>query len=276
MAINNMSAKAATIRTDRPVSKLHKQGLEGGENDSVDKLKELLKFWDDRITRTNLAESYLKCKLRVHVHCRAVGSLDSQEFCALFQGKPPGREFHGARHFREKRVIGNNPATKIDIWGRGGHAYEKLVLVHDVQSMKTPYYIALPSLVRFQRLDTPDHFGIGARYFSCDLGFDIGDSGGPMPDRKTRIVVRGAPAGDTQLVGKIIQTGTEIVDCVSQNQGDLRREFLTDAKPDDAISRLGLIMSDLHIGTTIAEGSEFRLEILDVLCGPTNFPPDPI
>gem|GEM_PF-3529555 len=52
---------------------------------------------DQRLSFQNLPESYLKVKLRVHVHCRLLpfDLGDAKEFCAVFERYPLGGSVMG-------------------------------------------------------------------------------------------------------------------------------------------------------------------------------------
>ena len=73
------------IRTDRPVSDQEWPKL---GDDALSALDQLFKHWDERASFEKLAESYLKGKLRVHIHACILGLSvkrgEAVEFCAVF------------------------------------------------------------------------------------------------------------------------------------------------------------------------------------------------
>jgi len=132
---------------DRPVS--DQESSKRGD-DIVDAVNKLVERWNDGFSFQNLPESYLKAKLRVHVHCRLLpfDSGNAEKFCAMFEGYPSGRELDGTRQVGKQPIRFPASITQVDPIGDGGLCYEKSVLVYDVEHMQAPKYVPFPSLVR--------------------------------------------------------------------------------------------------------------------------------
>ncbi len=241
---------------DRPVS--DQEAPKYGD-DAIDRVKKLLKRWDDGFSFNNLAERYLELKLRVHVHCRLVprDSGNSKQFCAMFEGAASGRQL--------------NRTGNIAPIGNGGGGYEKSVLVQNVKAMEPPEYISFPSLVWFQFLDDLNHFGAGARYFSGNLGLCLGDSLDIPPDREGGVLVDGALTNSGQFASKMIERGSQIVNRVADNCERTVREALSDDELAYAVSGLGIVVGMNTIGVQIEETPQFSCEVIDVLFGPMGF-----
>jgi hypothetical protein len=272
-----MNSKSEHQLRDRSRPDLNQKQLEHFY-ESFDHFEQiLLKDRDEGNTFEQLAEGYLKGKLKIHVHCRvlSLGSGDTQEFCAMFQGKPLGRQsLQRTRSLGKKPVRIPSLVTSIDEIVATGGRYEKSVLVYDIEAMESPKIIEFPSLVWLQQLDTRDHFGARARYFSCNLGFNVGDSRKPISDREGGVVIGRSAANQAQLPSEVIETGSQIVDRITQNDKNLRRTGLDDFEFGNAVSCIGLIIWNCTVGVTFAEQSEFRFEALDVLFGPMDFSSD--
>lgn len=255
-------------------SALNEKKCESSE-DILDRFQEaVFKDWNDGQSLEKLAKGYLELKIKVHVHCRLVifGSWHTQEFCALFQGQSPRRKsLEGSLRFREKPVGIPPLVTGINEMRASRNCYEKSVFVYDIESMEPPEYIAFPSLVRLKNLDGLDHFGPGARYFSCNLGFNVG---GSVNDRECGTLVGRSTPSEAQLPSEIIETRAQVMDSVPQDEQQALGAFFRDVQDSEAVARLGIVVSENAIGVTIQEGPKFCLEVLDVLFGPVNLSPN--
>jgi hypothetical protein len=267
-----MNAEAIMQARDRPVLN---QKIAKNIDNSVDRIGELLKCWNDGFSFQNLPKSYVEGKLKVHIHCRLLPFFGghAQEYCALFQGDASRwQALQRSRQVGEQPIGVPTSVTGVDPMINGSSGYQEPVLVYDIEAVESPKYIAFPSFVRFEPLDCVNHFETGARYFSSKLGFNVG--GDILPDGERGARADCSSADDTQFAGQMIQSGSKVVDRVTNDSRDAVRQLLSDEEVADAVPCPSIIVEMSSIGILLKEGRQFKFEVLDVFFGPVNLYPD--
>jgi hypothetical protein len=254
------------LKNDRPVFKSLKK-REKYLDYAHDRIRQLKQAWDERLTFANLAESYLKGKLRVHVHWHSIDPLNSQQYCAIFQSHSAPELSMSAFDGRKESIQRNDgvdvPLEPIVVAGK---CYQKSVFVYDIKTVQTPKR-SVPSLVRTKGLDEVACIPADAFYLSHTPRVEIIEA---LTDRKRGARVDRFPVRENQASDKIIQAGPQIVDRISDDGQDFRRHFFDYAECDNTIAGLDIIVSDLAIGLTLKKEVNRRIKIIDVLFGPFN------
>jgi hypothetical protein len=248
---------------DRPASNLGQQKRKRF-NDATNQLHKLLEGWDNRLTFENIAESYLKAKLRIVVELRAIFGLHSEHFCAVFQRAGDTDETaivtYGKCSDRNDPQLNNN--HRID----SSERYEQAVFVKNIQLMQ-PAERVVPSLVRFK---TPDEIACclaGTLYCSFTTGFKLFPVGARENGESSSICDRSA-IGQNNLTGKMVKARSQIVDRIARNQRNAIGGRFDEAELYNSIATLRLVIGDSLISAGFEKRYTFNAEIHDVLFGP--------
>lgn len=151
MAINNMNAEPATIRTDRPVSNLQ-QLAKRRDNVPLDAVGDTLKDGTDRrLLSGSISDEYCNGQIAIHFHALARIYVDTPvagDFCLLFNAVTEGpfkKILSHVRRDRRSRALmrtnGNEQST---------------MLVDVFQFLKYPERMRcglIPSVIRLQSLN---------------------------------------------------------------------------------------------------------------------------
>jgi hypothetical protein len=144
------------------------------------------------------------------------------------------------------------------------------VLVPDVQLVKGPDEIPIPSLVGLQ----VGHYEIvqtgAAFYFSTAKSGYYSLKG--VPDWEFSVIANGSGDSETKkLVPSEVKSCSEIVDGVSDNGSKLKAEFLLRSVIEDKLPGLNISILDESIKVGIDKGRDAAFNLRDVMFGPFNF-----
>ena len=258
-------------------------------NESVNKLDELKKRWNERLTldSLDLTERYLKFELGVHVHLRyrvlAESGRDSVDFCAIFQRERGlGRDNADALCGRDLREIDRgrigvgikNIGQSVGVDGVLMHhadGHQELVFVRDVELVEPPERVVL-SLIRFGVLDEVHRSLRRSIYFGGVAGFK---SLGALEDWKSVLFADGVTLGPNHLTDEQVEGGAEVVDTISGDSAPVERRLLGDFDPPDQISRIRLVITNGSVRLVVLEPLVPGLEVTEVMFGPFDLYPNP-
>jgi hypothetical protein len=258
-------------------------------NESVNKLDELKKRWNERLTldSLDLTERYLKFELGVHVHLRyrvlAESGRDSVDFCAIFQRERGlGRDNADALCGRDLREIDRgrigvgikNIGQSVGVDGVLMHhadGHQELVFVRDVELVEPPERVVL-SLIRFGVLDEVHRSLRRSIYFGGVAGFK---SLGALEDWKSVLFADGVTLGPNHLTDEQVEGGAEVVDTISGDSAPVERRLLGDFDPPDQISRIRLVITNGSVRLIVLEPLVPGLEVTEVMFGPFDLYPNP-
>jgi hypothetical protein len=258
-------------------------------NESVNKLDELKKRWNERLTLDNLdlTERYLKFELGVHVHLRyrvlAESGRDSVDFCAIFQRERGlGRDNADALCGRDLGEIDRgrigvgikNIGQSVGVDGvlmRHADGHQELVFVRDVELVEPPERVVL-SLIRFGVLDEVHRSLRRSIYFGGVAGFK---SLGALEDWKSVLFADGVTLGPNHLTDEQVEGGAEVVDTISGDGAPVERRLLGDFDPPDQISRIRLVITNGSVRLVLLEPFVPGLEVTEVMFGPFDLYPNP-
>jgi hypothetical protein len=258
-------------------------------NESVNKLDELKKRWNERLTldSLDLTERYLKFELGVHVHLRyrvlAESGRDSVDFCAIFQRERGlGRDNADALCGRDLREIDRgrigvgikNIGQSVGVDGVLMHhadGHQELVFVRDVELVEPPERVVL-SLIRFGVLDEVHRSLRRSMYFGGVAGFK---SLGALEDWKSVLFADGVTLGPNHLTDEQVEGGAEVVDTISGDSAPVERRLLGDFDPPDQISRIRLVITNGSVRLVVLEPLVPGLEVTEVMFGPFDLYPNP-
>jgi hypothetical protein len=266
------SETASAVRIGAPG--LCEAGSEGIDN-AADAIAKLHQRFEQRLTLDNprLVERYLKSELTLLLFFNFVGSGD---YVAGFQ-----RSFVGGLQEEGKRghfgPIGHQSVHVAGDFCSHVHAAKfrecgenNAVFVDIVKPMEGPEIGSIASLVWFERADRIDSVLSHSLYFSRKSGFKLF---GRLSDEKAGFVPKIAASGADQieLLGKVIEGATKVVENVPGDHADGRRDG---ANPNEIMNqlsriRIGLDANIVWIG--FEKGSDLSIEVSDVFIGPFNF-----
>jgi hypothetical protein len=147
------------------------------------------------------------------------------------------------------------------------------VLVDIVQAVEDPEIIALPAFVWFERSESVNCLLPHLLYFSANMlfvlrGFRGDEEAGFFP------VVGSTASSQVELLGKMVEGGSEILDGVAQDDGNFLWDGLNVSHIVDWPSGLSVSLGGDFVGIGGHEGYDSVIEITDVLVGPFNFMPN--
>jgi hypothetical protein len=261
---------------------LDEQGLET-ENQVIDAIRHSNERWEQRLTLGNLrlAERYLKGELHLLVEWACPDN--GFEGIAFFErAEMPVTSKHKA--LSVDFGIGNcSPLLGVEVSDESvshiiGHGRtderrpdsdKKAMFVDEIESMKTPEYVAISSLVWFDRTDRVFGRLRHALYFSRRFGFVFR---GVIGNGEISKLAGSAAIGQNEMIGKVIQGTTKIEEDISSDDREGGR-CLTDAGEvkDSPVFKIRVGLGSDFIWVGIQKTSDFNLKITDVLFGPFNF-----
>ena len=250
----------------RPYKTLSDEKVPETFDEALDFTAKTLKASAEGLTYKNIAETYLKSKVRVAVVFRSLAGGVPSEYLALFE-----RALEGV-------LIGLGASTAVDRdffeFGKRDDSqsiccsdrWDKAMLVHNVEIVE-PTEQFVPSLVWLLSFDEVERLWAGSLYESCKFGFkDLPEL--PRKDRELCLFRNHSAIGENQLTSEMVKTGAEIVDRVCQDQRDPLRGLLENPKFHDSVASLRIVISNTAITLAFREGAEFDFEVADVLFGP--------
>ena len=248
------------------------------QDDALDQIRQLRESFDKKLSFENLrlSERYIEGEVYILVCFMIPGNAVKQ--CALFYRE----EGINCRYMN--RLVLNQAAgegkvsTKGTIHGvsidceidridvRDGGCQQSM-LIRNVESMKPPQTV-IPSSVRFESVNSLFKRIGHSLCFSARLGFVLL---GTLADREVNMGAIFSGDDRNQAVGEVVQSGSKVVDSITDKQGDIFRHneaFIEEIGRDILFNvKLG---SDF-ISVRSKENSLFPIQITDVLLGPFNF-----
>ncbi len=235
------------------------------------------------ISNPRFIERYIKSELHFLVHF-SVGCIN-EEFVACFQRKQIiGRsEKHGWKVCEEGVILAAETVCKhlLEEWPHmchevntletGTNGYQQSMLVNDIEAVKYPQSVPLPSLIW---LDTAKHiYGVWPKvlYFSLKFGFKVR---GALSDDEVIPFLRtgwSVRPDEKQLLSNVIKDASQVVDCISSNGRNAIWHGVSSDYIIDQLAHLRIALGPDFIRLGIKEGFDLGFKIRDVLFGPFNF-----
>jgi len=240
-------------------------------DEALDKLGELTQRWENRLTLDNLAlvERYIKAELRILVHLALVPGAgvgrDPQDYCALFERERALRwgDSRGQRHVPAGYGVGGDDGLV-----RHAHGDQEFVFVCDVETMETPKRV-IPSLVRLGPLDEVHRFLGRSVYLFRRTGFkSFGKGGFILENEKAGLSGDGVSLGSHQLANQQVEGGAEVVDGVTDDEGELGGGTIENFGVDDVLGALQVELNPHSARVSFAPASLFGFQAIQVFARP--------
>lgn len=217
-----------------------------------------LEALEDGISSKNLriSERYIRSEINIAVRCRVSIFGKPQDFMADFYALPRTEINQSNFGILEPKAV-----------ERTSHGYQEAMLVNTVNLMDVPQGLVVSRL----RLDAFEDWlrpRMDALYFSLANGRTVLLSG--LADREIGISIRNSSTGFDQLPCEMIESASEVVDTISQNERNLRWNCLHALYNDANVFNLRVRLWSQRVEVTVEEGCDSSLEITDVMFGPFN------
>jgi hypothetical protein len=179
-------------------------------------------FNDSSVAKARcIGELYRRGCLSLHIHFTCPGHLDSHDFCALYRRLPFGIRRDTAVSLP---VGGNLPRMKTEFLG---YYNQQPVFVDIVELREFPEgaVLGIGSLVRLQLLNLCES---GTAYERSHLvAYDIVKNLLPNVDGKGGFAsgIRASALQDGELIDKMVEGRSEVVDAIPDNQGQFGIEW---------------------------------------------------
>jgi hypothetical protein len=250
----------------------------------ADEVSEMLDRFQHRprLENLRLIERYIKREfhLLVHFHIREV----NKEFVALFERAEDVGGTDGDRNvrpdlsrkkfsnFRCARETTYYKRANINATKAGPDSHKCAVLVDVVKAMQDPEIVTLSSFVWFESAESINSVLPHALYFSGNKAFVFR---GLRSNKKASFmpIHSGAGADEIELLGKVIESGSEILNGVSQDHRNFSGDLFDSRHIIDQLSRLRIVLGQNFVWVYSVEGHNSVIQIGDVLIGPFNFMP---
>jgi hypothetical protein len=253
-----------------------KQSVEALD-DGVDQVRKLMERWKQRLTLHNLriSERYLKSECRILVKVRTPVFLkDTEDFFAIFE-RPREisrldneAERSGKIHLGESFAnVNANPCVG------GANDKERAVFVGIIKLMESPQ-VLVPTTIRLECADSIYRSLAHSLYFSVKHGFVLL---GSLRNRESRLSVdRLVPIGDDELPSQMVESGSKILQHISNDGRKVIRDRDALAELEDQISSFSIFLSNdwIWVGSTAKKLMDSPIQFLDVMFGPFDFAMD--
>ncbi len=269
------------------MSMSNEEALKAGD-DAINKLRELMERFKDRLTLDNLrlAERYVKGELLILVHMRSsCCPTNAPDFGVIFQGSHILRSKRKwpRKVVRESRdgIASGGPhagqhdsecgAEIVDHRGIDGcDRHQEAVFVEVVKLMQHPELV-IPSLVRFGRIDGLYRGWTHSLYFSRTRGFVFIDA---LCDREISRLSGNIFVGKDELIGEVVESGSQVMDRVADEErhvvGNVPHNFDT----KDLITGLRLLIGSDEVRVGLKKHLLSDFKITDVMLGPFDLQAD--
>lgn len=254
-------------------------------NDALDKCRELMERFENRLTLANarLADRYVKSELQIGIRF-LIRSTDI-EFEAWFKRESLVSGHEELIHSLKRRLNEISGAELVKKCGRetaGEHlaqmdsgrartdCQQDPVLLDVVKSVEHPQEV-IPSLVWFERVDCVDSFLRRSLYFSALLGFvfrGIVLDGEVDPIGIWRIVPRIAT---DQLKSEMIERTHQILNDVPSDEWQALGRGFNASDVIDWLSGVRVYLTSDSIRIGVEESADLFLQVRDVFFGPFDF-----
>lgn len=147
---------------------------------------------------------------------------------------------------------------------------EEFVFVQNVESVKLPDGLSIPSLVRLYGIqnEVADPFG-GLMFESAIDGVFHFLPG--IVNRKLRELSPLPGGSKFNITGRIVQGGSEVVDRISDNAHHALRNAFKWNDVKAIVASVRIALDGNFVRVTLLESGKFRVQLRDVLFGPLDF-----
>ena len=245
-------------------------------NDPLYKIEKFLQEWDNRFTLHNprLLERYVEAVLYFFVVFRLVGVLN--DYVAVFvaidySGDDNAGHLNILSGFSSRTAKASSGVfADVDVTPRRGNSQQELVLIGDVKAMENPK-VVIPSLVWLQPFD---RFASGLTQTLCLTSVGTFESVGVVTDREGMRLRDLRTVVTSKVANQNIQGGSQVVDTVTEDQGNFCGNGLVHLQPTDVFP-IGLSLGDdvYRLRLLVQESRNCISEIPEVLVGPVDFSP---
>jgi hypothetical protein len=245
------------------------------ENNTVNKVAQMLKDFNERMTLNNLrlSQRYIDGEIRLILHIR----LTDQDYVTVFErasnaaGEPDAPKVSQALKHVERGHF------KDGLLERDNRDQQSVVLIGNVQFVDRPEK-RVPTLVRMGNIDSIYGALPHALYSSMSLGFVFR---GKLPDREGNLLqltrCKGNSLSDAadfhERPSEVIKSASKVVDNISGHKSNLDQWRVKNSNAIDCLSGLRIMLADDSIwwGFESEEASPKDFQVTDVLVGPFNF-----
>lgn len=238
-------------------------------NDGLDAIRKLVEQWESGFTLANprFVERYVEGKLRIQLVFTAV----TKKYVANFQGC----HLLGFKHQRHLARLSKGRQGLFDknFFIDAGDGKQKTMLVNNVKTMEFPQR-TIPSLVRFEEADRLRRLTAHSLYFSSKRGFIFLGCGFLGADGELAFCAKLPSVLQDQLTHEMVKDGSQIVDCLSRDDGQIRWDIGNAFNPMHPLSGFEILLGNDSVGLRFQKLQFGRFKFEDMLVGPFNFFPD--
>lgn len=236
-------------------------------------MKKLLRGIKQALTCDNLRliDRYIKFELEIIFKFSILGT--DEDFIASFKRLKAGSgrdELAQDRigHVEQGGVLASEGAD-INSTEPATNSKNQAVLVDVVKTMNDPE-IVIPSLVRFCRVNEIDGSLAYPAYFSMSSGRVMLLPG--IGDRKISVRAWSLPIHKYECVSEMIQSSTDVVDCITEDHGDFIRNVRYFDEVIHWASALRIALYSDFVWAGVVKVLEGAPKVHDVLFGPFYLP----
>jgi hypothetical protein len=213
---------------------------------TLSECRQLIECWNQRLTLKNprLTERYIKRELVIIIQFRLpVRPFDTKQLCAIFQrerepiGIGTDSPFHRKRSFSTKSPhLGSGIIGAIQIC----HAYQyrKPVFFKNIEFVELDESV-IPSTVWLEFSDDAYSVCLGSIYPFKSQGFKFLKA---LENRKAAQSANGTSVSLNQMADQMIKRRPQIMDYLSNNDGEAKGQGLVDSEPKDPITGLRIVL----------------------------------
>ncbi|MGC1361814.1 MAG: hypothetical protein WA419_07645 [Silvibacterium sp.] len=235
-----------------------------GEQSPADEYREIAERWKNQaaLEGHSVAEKYaagrlaLVCDLNVSL---ASGDADGPKAVRS------GCQFTEEERFA--RLVFNADVPDVLEMDLGD---EEFVLVQNVQCVKLPDGLSIPSFVRLYHVQDEVADPLGGLMFESSIDGVLHFLPGVV-NRKLRELGSLPSGSELNVAGRIVQGGSQIMDRIPDNAHHPFRNALEWNDVEGIAASLGIVLDGDFIRVGSLEGSKFRVKFQDVLFGPFDF-----
>ena len=254
---------------------LLEQRSEAG-NKTLDKIEHVLQHFKDRFTLDNprLIERDLEGELLILVHFIIRGT--NEELIACIQREkvvsgPDAQTRDGNSKRLSQRLLQKPSHVTCNVYALKGRTSgdKESMLIDLVQAVETPKRV-ISSFVRFDRVNRVYGVLPHALYFSRLSGFVLR---GRVKEREVDMEEwpRLPRADQNKLISQMVKGAAKVLDNVSGNDCDVRRDILNADEVIDWSSRHSVAPGSDFVWGFSDKGFDSAIQIVDVLVGPCDF-----
>jgi hypothetical protein len=247
-------------------------------DDAVNKMRQLMEKWKNRLTLDNLrlSERYLKAEITIFIFWDIRGASHPQNLCAVLEnGKRPIRlsaERCGNLNLEDdlRRIAPHINGWSGDTADSGNGHKQEMVLINNVQTVEFPE-TSIPTIVRLEQVDEAFRPRLHSLYFSPIMGFVFGRS---FVNGKARLVRRRAASSLYQFPRQVVESAPQVVNGVPGDQRETVGNRNSRLGEMDFLSSLSIMLDSESIRVCVPVVKDSVFQITDVVIGPFDFRPD--